>query len=95
MTQNASERSNDRPQLGVGRELDVVLEADEGGRLAELLGEAVLLQGGDDLPDQRVADAEEEDEDGGDEEEVRNAWASRLPMVSIVGVAQSSSFRAL
>ncbi len=62
---------DDGPELAVRRQLDVVLESYERRRLAELLGEPVLLQGRDRLPDEWVPEAEHQDGNRGDEKEVR------------------------
>ena len=61
----------DPPQVAVGDERAVVVGADPLRRSAELLGEAVVLQGEHDLAHERVAQRHRQCQHGGDQERVR------------------------
>jgi hypothetical protein len=63
---------HDLPELRVGGDPQIVLEADEDrGQAAELLHQTELLSAGDELPDQRIAHADQQDQDGGDQQQIR------------------------
>ncbi len=61
--QNAIERPTTAQVWGSVNSLSVVVQPHELRRLAELLGEPELLGGGHELPDQRVAEGEQQDGD--------------------------------
>ena len=76
--QKASERATTRPDVGVGGERRCSCRARRTRRgWPNCCGEAELLERGDELPDERVAHAEEQDADGGDEEQVRGELRRR------------------